>query len=130
MSKNSGFTLIELLTVVAIIGILAAIAVPQFAEYRKRGFDARTVSALRNAATGEEAYFSAHEVYVSCANLSLCEAALPAFRSPLGVVLEMADIAASGASPEHFTGSAYHQNGTHDSPSSAYQWDSSAGGLQ
>ena len=41
MKRNEqGFTLIELLTVVSIIAILAAIAIPQFGEYRKKGYNA------------------------------------------------------------------------------------------
>ena len=64
-TSESGFTLIELLVVVAIIGILAAIAIPQFAAYRAKGFDARSSSDCRNAATAQEAYFVDNATYAN-----------------------------------------------------------------
>jgi len=61
--NEKGFTLIELLIVVAIIGILAAIAIPQFAAYRTRGYNSAANSDLRNAKTALEAYFAENQAY-------------------------------------------------------------------
>ena len=56
LRKNEGFTLIELLIVVAIIGILAAIAIPNLLNALQRGKQKRTMSDMRNLATAIESY--------------------------------------------------------------------------
>jgi prepilin-type N-terminal cleavage/methylation domain-containing protein len=53
-----GFTLIELLIVVVIIGILASIAIPKFANTKEKAYLAAMKSDLRNLVTTEEAYFA------------------------------------------------------------------------
>jgi len=54
--NNRGFTLIELLIVVAIIGILAAVAIPQFSAYRSKAFNSAAITDLKNLKTVMEAY--------------------------------------------------------------------------
>src|SRR5438132_2661985 len=55
--NRKGFTLIELLIVVVIIGILAAIAIPKFANTKAKAYIASMKSDLRNLVTAEEAYY-------------------------------------------------------------------------
>jgi len=124
MRQGEGFTLLELLVVVGIIGILSAIAIPQFSEYRARGFDARARSDLRNVAVAEDAYFVDHNRYLACGptvNGDECNS-LPAIKnvSP-GTNLEI-KVSEDGAS---FTGTASHVNGT----GVTCRWDSLAGGM-
>jgi type IV pilus assembly protein PilA len=72
LRTTKGFTLIELLIVVVIIGILAAIAIPQFSAYKQRGYNASAKADAKNCYTAAQAYYSdnAAGVIASSANLT------------------------------------------------------------
>jgi type IV pilus assembly protein PilA len=122
VKKQKGFTLIELLIVITIIGIIAAVALPQFAVYRQRGYDARANSDLRNAATAEEAYYTTYEKYVS---LSLTGPAsspkLPGLNVSATVEMEM-----TNNGDVSYTGSAKSTSGS----GRVFRFDSETGGMQ
>jgi len=63
LSGNKGFTLIELLIVVAIIGILAAIAIPQFSAYRTKAYNTSAASDIKNGKTALEGYYADNQAY-------------------------------------------------------------------
>jgi type IV pilus assembly protein PilA len=65
MSNRKGFTLIELLIVVVIIGILAAIAIPKFANTKEKAVVAGMKSDLRNMVTAQEGFFSDNQTYAT-----------------------------------------------------------------
>lgn len=107
--KTKGFTLIELMIVVAIIGILAAIALPQFAEYRVRAFNSAALGDLRNIMTSEEAYYAGEQTYVNLpatagpvANI----ASLPGMRISLNICARVTSAGATdySADTEHLNG--------------------------
>jgi len=62
--KSQGFSLIEVLVVIAILGILAAVAVPQFIAFRLRSIDSQVQSDVKNLVVAQEAYFADMNTYV------------------------------------------------------------------
>ena len=56
MRNNKGFSFMEIMTVIGILAILAAIAVPNFLEFQVRAKVARSLTDMRTIATGLEAY--------------------------------------------------------------------------
>jgi prepilin-type N-terminal cleavage/methylation domain-containing protein len=63
MRQQRGFTLIELLIVVVIIGILAAIAIPKFANTKGKAVLASMKTDLKNLVTSQEAFFFDNQDY-------------------------------------------------------------------
>jgi type IV pilus assembly protein PilA len=78
MSNRKGFTLIELLIVVVIIGILAAIAIPKFANTKEKAVLAGMKSDLRNMVTAQEGFFSDNQTYSTTLGAAQVNTAGPA----------------------------------------------------
>ena|SRR5256885_15212640 len=113
-SSNRGFTLLELMVVIAVVGILAAIAIQQFSLYRSRATDASMRSDLKNAALAMESYYGEFLDYPA----SVSAIQVVGYRKTNGVTLTI-----NVTSPNTFTLTAAMPNGTQPS----YTFDSTTG---
>ena len=92
IAKKKGFTLIELLIVVVIIGILAAIAIPKFANTKEKAYIASMKSDLRNLITAQEAYFSDNNSTYAASTGALSTS----YRASSGVTVTLSGVTNTG----------------------------------
>lgn len=121
--NEKGFTLVELLIVVAIIGILASIAVPQFAAYRQRAYCVTQNNDLASLAITQEAYFIDKTAYA--ASVAILSIPTYGFTPSTDDVITITVTPSSQNVTSFFTAVA-----THPGCGSTSTWDSSKGGLQ
>jgi prepilin-type N-terminal cleavage/methylation domain-containing protein len=130
MRNTKGFTLIELLIVVVIIGILAAIALPQFASTKEKSFDASAKSDLRNLMTAQEAYFSDYQHYETV-TIDDGTPWLDANGNALLVASQQVSLGAtSNATPAYFTATASHAGSSRGWCVTTNPTDQNAGKIQ
>jgi len=102
-STNGGFTLLELIVVVAVLGILVAIAIQQFAIFRSRAVDSAMRSDLKNAALAMESYYGELLEYPASVNAIQ----LAGYRKTNGLTMTI-----TVPTPSTFTLTATMPNGT------------------
>ena len=90
MRVRNGFTLIELLIVVVIIGILASIAIPKFANTKQKAYEASMRTDLKNLGSAMESYFSDYTAYPASIT-----ALGTSFKTSSGVVIILGGVTAS-----------------------------------
>lgn len=126
MKHSYGFTFIEFSVVLAIFGILALIAYPQYSGYRERGYSNVAISDLRNVAAAEEFFFADNQKYKQLDGCGTVDAGTKCTITGLpGVVSLSKGVSLTmTTTPTGFIAVARHVKG-----SKSCTWDSSKGGL-
>jgi len=84
LKSKKGFTLIELMIVVAIIGILAAIAIPNFLKFQAKSKQSEAKSNLGAIFTGQTSYFGEQNTYGNFSQINWSPSGTPRYRYVLG----------------------------------------------
>ena len=107
----NGFTLIELLVVVLIIGILSAVALPQYQKAVERSKMAEAVTMVRAIANAHQVYYLANGVYLNPQQIDLLDITVPGTAAPASARIQTKDFVyapngcgSSCTDPEHLSG--------------------------
>ena len=103
--KEPGFTLIEIMIVIAIIGLLSAIAIPNYIIHKRKGYSSAAVSDCNHAYTAVLGYFSMTGL-TEAAGLNLDSIKQVGFQQSPGV-----EVVVQGTSFDNFTVTAKHEKG-------------------
>lgn len=101
-----GFTLVELLVVVVVLGILTAVAVPQFENAKVASYDAASRTDLRNMVTAAEQHFQEAGTYPDEEGAAGASASTFSFRPSDGVAWSVAPVAGGSG----FRAAAWHRD--------------------
>jgi len=124
MANRKGFTLIELLIVVVVIGVLAAIAIPKFANTKEKAVKSSMISDLKNLATAQEAFYADSSHYATTYGTTVATGQVnisPSLRNTLAIdgASNASGWAATVSNPGYspgscgvFVGSAFAASGT------------------
>jgi type IV pilus assembly protein PilA len=107
---QKGFTLIELMIVIAIIGILAAIAIPQFVTYRQKGYNTQAKGELKSFYTACQAYFS--DVPTATGDCTTTEVAATFIKSDAVTITAAGGMAMNGTTSVHSAGTVTYSIGS------------------